>query len=173
MLSTGNVKACGGRGPGSGPIGVKSHLAEFLPGPVARRPIMPNDQVTAANREWWYHWHEPESSIGKVQQWHGNSGAVIDAGHTIADMTGLKTMSQMRSQCKLSPTQNFRRSREGGCQHQFVDGAPVDVVKHEFTISMAPMKEQCGIGAMDIAKGLLDKGYMAPTVYFLSSFQNV
>ena len=31
---------------------------------------------------------------------------------------------------------------------------------------MAPMKEQCGIGAMDIAKGLLDKGYMAPTVYF-------
>ena len=46
------------------------------------------------------------------------------------------------------------------------DGAPVEVVKHEFTISMAPMKEQCGIGAMDIAKGLLDKGYMAPTVYF-------
>ena len=28
------------------------------------------------------------------------------------------------------------------------------------------MKEECDIGAMDIAKGLLDKGYMAPTVYF-------
>ena len=30
----------GGGGPGSGPIGVKSHLAPFLPGPVAaRRPL--------------------------------------------------------------------------------------------------------------------------------------
>ena len=28
------------------------------------------------------------------------------------------------------------------------------------------MKEEMGIGAMDIAKGLLDRGYMAPTVYF-------
>ena len=28
------------------------------------------------------------------------------------------------------------------------------------------MKESMGLGAMDVAKGLLDKGYMAPTVYF-------
>jgi glycine dehydrogenase subunit 2 len=159
----------GGGGPGSGPIGVKSHLAEFLPGPVVkRRPIMPNDQVTAANQEWWYHWHEPESSIGKVQQWHGNSGAVIRCwAYYRRYGRGLKTMSQ-----HAVLNANYLRHRiieeaeKAGVRHQFVDGAPVDVVKHEFTISMAPMKEQCGIGAMDIAKGLLDKGYMAPTVYF-------
>ena len=51
----------------------------------------------------------------------------------------------------------FEEAEKAGVRHQFVDGAPVDVVKHEFTLSMAPMKEQCGIGAMDIAKGLLDK----------------
>jgi glycine dehydrogenase subunit 2 len=28
------------------------------------------------------------------------------------------------------------------------------------------MKEQLGVSAMDVAKGLLDKGYMSPTVYF-------
>ena len=159
----------GGGGPGSGPIGVKSHLAEFLPGPVVkRRPIMPSDQVTAANQEWWYHWHEPESSIGKVQQWHGNSGAVIRCwAYYRRYGRGLKTMSQ-----HAVLNANYLRHRiieeaeKAGVRHQFVDGAPVDVVKHEFTISMAPMKEQCGIGAMDIAKGLLDKGYMAPTVYF-------
>ncbi len=159
----------GGGGPGSGPIGVKSHLAEFLPGPVVkRRPIMPNDQVTAANTDWWYHWHEPESSIGKVQQWHGNSGAVIRCwAYYRRYGRGLKTMSE-----HAVLNANYLRHRiiqeaeEAGVRHQFVDGAPVDVVKHEFTISMAPMKEQCGIGAMDIAKGLLDKGYMAPTVYF-------
>ena len=60
----------------------------------------------------------------------------------------------------------IEEAEKAGVRHQFVDGAPVDVVKHEFTISMAPMKEQCGIGAMDIAKGLLRQGYMAPTVYF-------
>ena len=159
----------GGGGPGSGPIGVKSHLAEFLPGPVVkRRPIMPNDQVTAANHEWWYHWHEPESSIGKVQQWHGNSGAVIRCwAYYRRYGRGLKTMSQ-----HAVLNANYLRHRiieeaeKAGVRHQFVDSAPVDVVKHEFTISMAPMKEKCGIGAMDIAKGLLDKGYMAPTVYF-------
>ena len=53
-----------------------------------------------------------------------------------------------------------------GVGHLFCDGAPIDVVKHEFTLSFAPMKEEMGIGAMDIAKGLLDRGYMAPTVYF-------
>jgi glycine dehydrogenase subunit 2 len=40
------------------------------------------------------------------------------------------------------------------------------VVKHEFTLSLAALKEERGVGAMDIAKGLLDRGYMAPTVYF-------
>jgi glycine dehydrogenase subunit 2 len=53
-----------------------------------------------------------------------------------------------------------------GVKHLFCDGAPAEVVKHEFTLSFAPMKEQKGVGAMDIAKGLLDKGYMSPTVYF-------
>ena len=159
----------GGGGPGSGPIGVKSHLAEFLPGPVVkRRPIMPNDQVTAANQEWWYHWHEPESSIGKVQQWHGNSGAVIRCwAYYRRYGRGLKTMSQHAVlNANYLRHRIFEEAEKAGVRHQFVDGAPVDVVKHEFTISMAPMKEQCGIGAMDIAKGLLDKGYMAPTVYF-------
>jgi glycine dehydrogenase subunit 2 len=47
-----------------------------------------------------------------------------------------------------------------------VDGAETDVAKHEFTISLGPAKESHGISAMDIAKGLLDMGYMAPTVYF-------
>jgi glycine dehydrogenase subunit 2 len=31
---------------------------------------------------------------------------------------------------------------------------------------MQPAKDAHGISAMDVAKGLLDRGYMAPTVYF-------
>ena len=159
----------GGGGPGSGPIGVKSHLAEFLPGPVVkRRPVLSGDRLTSVNKEWWYHWQEPENSIGKVQQWHGNSGAVIRSwafyrryGRDLKIMSQHAVLNANYLRHKI-----MQEAEAKGVGHLFCDGAPIDVAKHEFTLSFAPMKEEIGIGAMDIAKGLLDKGYMAPTVYF-------
>ena len=59
-----------------------------------------------------------------------------------------------------------REAKLAGVDHMFVDGAETVVAKHEFTLSLAPAKESLGISAMDVAKGLLDMGYMAPTVYF-------
>ena len=56
-----------------------------------------------------------------------------------------------------------REAKKAGVDHLFVDGAETDVAKHEFTLSMQPAKEALGISAMDVAKGLLDRGYMAPT----------
>lgn len=159
----------GGGGPGSGPIGVRSHLAEFLPGPVVkRRPVMPQDSLTNANNEWWYQWHFPKNSIGKVQQWHGNAGAVVRSWAFYRRFgRELKTMSEhavLNANYLRHMIHNIAVER--GLDHLFCDGAPVDVVKHEFTLSLAPLKEKSGVGAMDIAKGLLDRGYMAPTVYF-------
>jgi glycine dehydrogenase subunit 2 len=158
----------GGGGPGSGPIGVKAHLAEFLPGPLAdRRTPTAGEQSTAVD-EFWYHWREPVHSIGKVQQWHGNAGAVIRCwAYYRRYGSGLTTMSE-----HAVLNANYLRyaihkaAREEGVDHLFVDGAETDVAKHEFTLSMQPAKEQFGISAMDVAKGLLDRGYMAPTVYF-------
>tara|TARA_B100000609_G_scaffold5800_1_gene4509 strand:- start:100 stop:1377 length:1278 start_codon:yes stop_codon:yes gene_type:complete len=159
----------GGGGPGSGPIGVKSHLAEFLPGPVVKkRPVLPDDKITAVNTEWWFHWHEPENSIGKVQQWHGNSGAVIRCwAYYRRYGNQLKTMSEHAVlNANYLRHRIIQEAKEKGVSDLFCDGAPVEVAKHEFTLSLAPMKEKMGLGAMDVAKGLLDKGYMAPTVYF-------
>ena len=159
----------GGGGPGSGPIGVKSHLAEFLPGPVVKkRPVLPDDKITAVNTEWWFHWHEPENSIGKVQQWHGNSGAVIRCwAYYRRYGNQLKTMSEHAVlNANYLRHRIIEEAKEKGVSDLFCDGAPVEVAKHEFTLSLAPMKEKMGLGAMDVAKGLLDKGYMAPTVYF-------
>jgi glycine dehydrogenase subunit 2 len=59
-----------------------------------------------------------------------------------------------------------REAEKAGISDMFVDGATTRVAKHEFTLSLLPAKEKYGISAMDVAKGLLDKGYMAPTVYF-------
>ena len=37
---------------------------------------------------------------------------------------------------------------------------------HEFVMSLADLKKQTGVSAMDIAKGLLDHGIHPPTMYF-------
>ena len=159
----------GGGGPGSGPIGVKSHLAEFLPGPlVARREVAEGDKVTAINDKWWYFWETPENSIGKVQQWHGNSGAVIRCwAYYRRYGKDLKTMSEHAVlNANYLRKKIFDTAVSQGVSDLFEDGAPIEVVKHEFTLSMGPLKEKHGVGAMDVAKGLLDRGFMAPTVYF-------
>ena len=159
----------GGGGPGSGPIGVKSHLAPFLPGPVAaRRPLSEEDNPTPANDEFWYYWHQPEFSIGKVQQWHGNAGAVIRCWAYYRRYG--KDLKLMSEHAVMNANYLRHRIQEeakiAGLSDYIVDGAPAEVVKHEFTLSMAKLKEDKGVGAMDVAKGLLDMGYMAPTVYF-------
>lgn len=159
----------GGGGPGSGPIGVKKHLLNYLPGPIVkRRPLAIDEPATGASDNWWYQWWQPPQSIGKVQQWHGNSGAVIRSWAFYRRYGNeLETMSE-----HAVLNANYLRHRiqqeadSAGVSNLFNDGAPADVVKHEFTISLSSLKDVKGVGAMDIAKGLLDHGYMAPTVYF-------
>jgi glycine dehydrogenase subunit 2 len=158
----------GGGGPGSGPIGVKEHLAEFLPGPIVKkRPIMAGEEAHAID-DLWYGWYQPANSIGKVQQWHGNAGAVVRSWAFYRRFgNGLRTMSQhavLNSNYLRHAI--FREAKKAGVDDMFCDGAPTTVAKHEFTLSLLPAKEKYGITAMDVAKGLLDKGYMAPTVYF-------
>ena len=37
---------------------------------------------------------------------------------------------------------------------------------HEFVMTLEPLKKECGVTAMDIAKSLLDAGMHPPTMYF-------
>jgi glycine dehydrogenase subunit 2 len=158
----------GGGGPGSGPIGVKGHLAEFLPGPIVKKRPIVGDEAKFAVDEMWYGWYQPANSIGKVQQWHGNSGAVIRCwayyrryGYGLKDMSEHAVLNANYLRHAL-----HREAKNAGVEDMFVDGANTHVAKHEFTLSLQPAKEKYGISAMDVAKGLLDQGYMAPTVYF-------
>ncbi len=160
----------GGGGPGSGPIGVKEHLSKFLPSPmVTRRPREDSDDV-GVDGDWWYILYDPAESIGKVQQWMGNPGAVVRSWafyrrygfqlekmseHAVLNANYLRhiIMNPSEEQLDKIPTMP-------------AEGSDVKLCKHEFTLSATPLKEKYGITAMDLAKGLLDKGYMAPTVYF-------
>ena len=158
----------GGGGPGSGPIGVKTHLADFLPSPIADREKTEDGGATGDGYR--YFWRTPPNSIGKVQQWHGNSGAVVRAwayyrryGRELELMSehAVLNANYLRHQI-MHPSLEHQNS----IQSMPVDGAPTEVVKHEFTLSMMPLKETTGVTGKDIAKRLLDYGYMSPTLYF-------
>lgn len=158
----------GGGGPGSGPIGVKSHLAEFLPSPLVGRQEVEDGGATGDGYR--YFWKTPENTIGKVQQWHGNAGAVVRAwafyrryGRELELMSehAVLNANYLRHQIMNPDTETL-----AGIEVMPVDGAPTDVVKHEFTLSMQPLKERTGVTGKDVAKRLLDYGYMSPTLYF-------
>ena len=158
----------GGGGPGSGPIGVKSHLADFLPSPIADREEAEDGGATGDGYR--YFWRTPPNSIGKVQQWHGNSGAVVRAwAYYRRYGRELELMSEhavLNANYLRHQIMNPNREHQNSIHSMPVDGAPTEVVKHEFTLSMMPLKETTGVTGKDIAKRLLDYGYMSPTLYF-------
>ncbi len=137
----------GGGGPGSGPIGVKKHLEEFLPVPVVRK-----------DGERYYLDYNIPTSIGKVKDFFGHFGVLVKAYAYILTMgsDGLKKASQiavlnanyMSSKLK----EHFYLPIDKLCKHEFVLGGLKDTLSEVTTL--------------DIAKRLLDLGYHPPTVYF-------
>jgi len=154
----------GGGGPGSGPIGVKAHLAAYLPSPMVVEHV---DKEAGEVR---YDWETPEKTIGKVQQWLGNSGAVVRAWAFYRRYgRELETMSEhavLNANYLRHRIMNPTPEQAAAAHAMPLDGAPTDVVKHEFTLDMTPLKDAAGITGKDVAKRLLDYGYMAPTLYF-------
>ena len=153
----------GGGGPGAGPIGVKAHLSDYLPAPL----VVSSEDVEG---EVWFDWFTPPKSIGKVQQWHGNSAATVRAwafyrryGRELEKMSEHAVLNANYLRHRIMNPSDEVRSEIHAMP---IDGAPAEVVKHEFTLNMTPLKEATGVSGKDVAKRLLDYGYMAPTLYF-------
>ena len=136
----------GGGGPGSGPVGVKAGLAEFLPKP---RVIKVGDRY--------------EVDYGKDGDIHvgaflGNFGVemkaysyILTLGKEYIKMVGpLATLNA--NYIKESLKDVYELPIAGLCKHEFV----FDGLKDKST----------GVTTMDVAKRLLDYGFHAPTIYF-------
>ncbi len=137
----------GGGGPGSGPIGVKSDLAPYLPKPLI---VKEGDQYKVE--------HNVPDSIGRVKAHFGNFGIFLRAYTYIRTMgpDGLKAVSE-----HAVLNANYMMRRLESTYH-----VPYPQhCKHEFVISAAVQKRR-GARTLDIAKRLLDFGYHPPTVYF-------
>ncbi|WP_416197378.1 MAG: aminomethyl-transferring glycine dehydrogenase subunit GcvPB [Sporanaerobacter sp.] len=137
----------GGGGPGSGPVGVKSQLVEFLPVPIVEK-----------DGDRYYLEYDIPNTIGKVKDFYGHFGVLVKAYTYILTMgsDGLKKASEMAvlnaNYLAAALKEDYYLPIERTCKHEFVLGG---------------LKEETlDVATLDVAKRLLDFGFHPPTVYF-------
>ena len=130
----------GGGGPGVGPIGVKAHLAPFLPGHATL-----------------------ENTTGAVCAAPFGSASILPITWMYIRMmggAGLKRASQMAI---LNANYIARRLEE---HYPVLYTGGNGLVAHECILDLRPLKDTSGISVDDVAKRLIDFGFHAPTMSF-------
>ena len=140
----------GGGGPGSGPLGAKEKLADYLPGPIVH--IEDSDEASPR-----YTLISPSRSIGRMNAHFGSFGVFVRAYAYILHhgAAGLRANSE-----HAVLNANYLRTRlrdtfcvpyDRSCMHEFVAEGRV---------------EGSDVRAIDISKRLLDYGFHPPSNYF-------
>jgi len=135
----------GGGGPGMGPIGVKSHLAPFLPDHAlinVNENTKGNGAVSAA----------PYGSAGILCISYLYVALLGKKGVTDATKYAITNANYLAT--KLSQHYPILYSDKNGR------------VAHECIIDLRPLKVESGVTEVDIAKRLMDYGFHAPTMSF-------
>lgn len=135
----------GGGGPGMGPIGVKSHLAPFVPG----HSVVQIDGVLTQN--------------GAVSAAPFGSASILPISWMYIRMMGAEGLKQASQVAILNA--NYIATRLKDAYPVLYTGRDGRVA-HECILDIRPLKETTGISEMDIAKRLIDYGFHAPTMSF-------
>lgn len=143
----------GGGGPGSGPVGVASHLVDFLPGPIIGILEEGDEEVPPL-----YGPVMPKNSIGRVKSFYGQFGMHIRA-FTYINMHGPEGLRQISEYAVLNANYLLSKVRQ-------YYKLPYDrVCMHEFVLE-GVWPDAPDIHALDIAKRLMDYNFHPPTNYF-------
>ena len=133
----------GGGGPGMGPIGVKKHLAPFLPGHPERPDL--------------------GSHVGPVSAAPYGSASILPISWTYMLLMGGEGLAKATKFAILNANYIARRL---GSHFALLFKNDRGRVAHECILDMRPFKESAGITVDDIAKRLIDYGFHAPTMSF-------
>ncbi|MFT2719141.1 aminomethyl-transferring glycine dehydrogenase [Deinococcus sp. A31D244] len=133
----------GGGGPGMGPIGVKAHLAPFLPN-HAVRPTS-------------------SSSTGAVSAAPYGSASILPISYLYIRLLGAHGLKKATQVALLNA--NYIAHHLKGAFPVLYTGRN-DRVAHECIIDLRPLKAESGISEEDVAKRLMDYGFHAPTMSF-------
>ncbi len=135
----------GGGGPGVGPIGVKQHLAEFLPNHTVRQV----DGVEKAN--------------GAVSAAPYGSAGVLPITWMYIAMLGQEGVTNSTKMALLNANYLTNKLSE---HYPILYRGRNNKVAHECIVDLRPIKAETGITEVDFAKRLMDYGFHAPTMSF-------
>lgn len=141
----------GGGGPGSGPIGVREGLEQFLPNPRVTCEFDEDGMVD-------YKIEMGEESLSCISGFLGNFGVMMRALAYIVTL-GSDNLKWVGPLATLNA--NYIKESLKDCYELPIEG----VCKHEFVFDGLKDKST-GVTTLDVAKRLLDYGYHAPTIYF-------
>ncbi|MDO4783761.1 MAG: aminomethyl-transferring glycine dehydrogenase [Propionibacteriaceae bacterium] len=134
----------GGGGPGVGPIGVRAHLAPFLP----NHPV-----VTAG----------PETSYGPVSAAPYGSPGVLAISYGYIAMMGAQGLRRGTQAALLGANYIAARLRQ---HYPVLYTGASGLVAHECILDLRPLTKQTKVTVDDVAKRLIDYGFHAPTLSF-------
>jgi glycine dehydrogenase len=137
----------GGGGPGMGPIGVKAHLAPFLPD----HPVVPGVNPAA----------EEESSVGAIAAAPWGSASILPISWAYIALMGAEGLKRATELAILGANYIARRLGE---HYPIVYTGKGGLVAHECIVDIREIKQRSGINVEDVAKRLIDYGFHAPTM---------
>ena len=129
----------GGGGPGMGPIGVASHLIDFLPS----NPVC------------------PENGIGPVSATNWGSASILPISWAYIAMMGPDGLKQATEVAILNANYMSKRLSK---HYKILYKGKSGRVAHECILDTRDLLSKSGLVVEDIAKRLIDYGYHAPTM---------
>ncbi|KAI1904809.1 hypothetical protein AGOR_G00009500 [Albula goreensis] len=135
----------GGGGPGMGPIGVKQHLAPFLP----CHPVITLKSDNSV------------SSLGTVSAAPWGSSAILPISWAYIKMMGARGLTNATEVAILNANYMAKRMES---HYKVLFRGRRGFVAHEFILDVRPFKKSANIEAVDVAKRLQDYGFHAPTM---------
>lgn len=138
----------GGGGPGMGPIGVKAHLAPFLPShPVVHTGGLPSPKEK-----------EP---FGTVSAAPFGSSLILPISFAYIAMMGEGGLKHASQLAILNANYMAQKLKD---HYPILFKGKNGTNAHEFMIDVRPFKDTANIEPEDIAKRLIDYGFHAPTM---------
>jgi len=135
----------GGGGPGVGPIGVRSHLAPYLPNHPLRAEA------------------GPDTGVGPVSSAPWGSAGILPISWAYIAMMGAAGLTEATQAAILGA--NYVAHRLSAHYPVLYTGSG-GLVAHECIVDLRPITRETGVTVDDVAKRLIDYGFHAPTMSF-------
>jgi len=132
----------GGGGPGVGPVAVRAHLADFLPGD----PLKPGT-----------------ASVGAVSSARFGSAGILAISWTYIRLMGPDGLRRATAQAIANANYVSRRLRD---YFPTLFSGANGLVAHECILDLREITKVSGVTVDDVAKRLMDYGFHAPTMSF-------